>query len=415
MIVKFNAPSITIKTDVQRIDGGGGTVDVQPLSVTENGTYTAPSGIAYSPVTVDVEGVVPAGAIEIEENGEYDVTQYASASVAVPQFEPSGTISIAENGTHDVKTFAVADVSVKQWDTEYMSALDGTMTVPTVPNGLTRIKPYAFYQPLRRVVLSDEYSQVEYVQDGTNNLYVATGVTGNCDIEFTAQADSTRSASQVLLCTTASATGTSYFGIMASTVWGSATSGGGGTNTTIYGGTKVSGTVTFDGNGNHGRINGATCSRSGTTTHTELTIFNNKNRTYRFGGKVWGVRVFQNGVLMRDLIPVTKNGVAGFYDVVEDEFLAPVGATLTAGAVVDIPCMLSADLAVSSIGEYAFANNALSALTLRADSVVPIGEHALDGTPIADGRGNIYVPSELVESYQAAYPDYASVISAITD
>jgi hypothetical protein len=30
-------------------------VDVEPLSVTDNGTYTAPSGKAYSPVTVDVQ------------------------------------------------------------------------------------------------------------------------------------------------------------------------------------------------------------------------------------------------------------------------------------------------------------------------------------------------------------------------
>lgn len=29
-------------------------VDVQPLSVTANGTYTAPSGVAYSPVSVSV-------------------------------------------------------------------------------------------------------------------------------------------------------------------------------------------------------------------------------------------------------------------------------------------------------------------------------------------------------------------------
>ena len=41
--------------------GIGGTVepveiDVQPLSVTQNGTYTAPSGVAYSPVTVTVSG-----------------------------------------------------------------------------------------------------------------------------------------------------------------------------------------------------------------------------------------------------------------------------------------------------------------------------------------------------------------------
>lgn len=35
--------------------GGGSSVTVEPLTVTENGTITAPSGKAYSPVTVDVQ------------------------------------------------------------------------------------------------------------------------------------------------------------------------------------------------------------------------------------------------------------------------------------------------------------------------------------------------------------------------
>lgn len=38
-----------------KLNGGGGSgVTVEPLSVTENGTYTAPEGKAYSPVTVNV-------------------------------------------------------------------------------------------------------------------------------------------------------------------------------------------------------------------------------------------------------------------------------------------------------------------------------------------------------------------------
>lgn len=36
--------------------GGGGGVTVEPLSVSENGTYTAPTGKAYSPVEVDLPG-----------------------------------------------------------------------------------------------------------------------------------------------------------------------------------------------------------------------------------------------------------------------------------------------------------------------------------------------------------------------
>lgn len=36
--------------------GGGGSITVEPLTVTENDTYTAPEGKAYSPVTVNVSG-----------------------------------------------------------------------------------------------------------------------------------------------------------------------------------------------------------------------------------------------------------------------------------------------------------------------------------------------------------------------
>ena len=36
--------------------GGGSSITVEPLSVTENNVYTAPTGKAYSPVTVNVSG-----------------------------------------------------------------------------------------------------------------------------------------------------------------------------------------------------------------------------------------------------------------------------------------------------------------------------------------------------------------------
>lgn len=36
------------------VGGGGGSVDVVELSVTANGTYTAPEGTAYSPVVVSI-------------------------------------------------------------------------------------------------------------------------------------------------------------------------------------------------------------------------------------------------------------------------------------------------------------------------------------------------------------------------
>ena len=43
----------------QVLCGGGSSVTVEPLSVTANGEYTAPTGKAYSPVTVNVSGSKP--------------------------------------------------------------------------------------------------------------------------------------------------------------------------------------------------------------------------------------------------------------------------------------------------------------------------------------------------------------------
>lgn len=51
---KTDANKWTISYTV--ISSGSGDVTVRPLSVTANGTYTAPSGTAYSPVTVNVSG-----------------------------------------------------------------------------------------------------------------------------------------------------------------------------------------------------------------------------------------------------------------------------------------------------------------------------------------------------------------------
>lgn len=82
-------------------DAGEGTAPaIEPLSVTENGTYTAPDGVdGYSPVTVNVpvpDGYIkPSGTKEITENGTHDVTEYASVAVNV---EASGGDTSIEDG-----------------------------------------------------------------------------------------------------------------------------------------------------------------------------------------------------------------------------------------------------------------------------------------------------------------------------
>lgn len=64
--------------------GGGSSVTVEPLTVTSNGTQTAPSGKAYSPVTVNVPQPSGTKNITISQNGTttWNVEDYASASIS---------------------------------------------------------------------------------------------------------------------------------------------------------------------------------------------------------------------------------------------------------------------------------------------------------------------------------------------
>ena len=59
--------------------GGGGSVTVTSLNVTSNGTYTAPTGKAYSPVTVNVGG----GALAAEISGTIEVTTTSTTAAVV--------------------------------------------------------------------------------------------------------------------------------------------------------------------------------------------------------------------------------------------------------------------------------------------------------------------------------------------
>ena len=71
-----------------------GSTTISPLSVTSNGTYTAPSGTAYSPVTVNVSGggSVDAGVQFIDYDGSIVETWAAS--------EVAGKTALPSNPSH---------------------------------------------------------------------------------------------------------------------------------------------------------------------------------------------------------------------------------------------------------------------------------------------------------------------------
>lgn len=92
--------------------GGVANPVIEPLSVTENGTYTAPEGVdGYSPILVNVpipDGYIkPSGTKEITENGTHDVTEYASVSVNVSGGGGSSAIDeIIDQSITEVKSNA---------------------------------------------------------------------------------------------------------------------------------------------------------------------------------------------------------------------------------------------------------------------------------------------------------------------
>lgn len=134
-------------TEIASIETGGGTVPADPiieaLSVTENGTYTAPDGVdGYSPVTVNVpipDGYIkPNGTLNIDKNGTYDVTEKASAVVSIPEreivlqyktIESNGTYS-ADAGYDGLGQVTVNVSGGTNTESEEVAALlSNTMTV----------------------------------------------------------------------------------------------------------------------------------------------------------------------------------------------------------------------------------------------------------------------------------------------
>ena len=81
------------------------------LEITENGVYDVAE---YASADVNIEAPAPTGTINITENGVADVAEYANANVNVPQgVFPEGTEEITENGVYDITNKASVDVAVE--------------------------------------------------------------------------------------------------------------------------------------------------------------------------------------------------------------------------------------------------------------------------------------------------------------
>ena len=85
--------------------GDGGQIELIPLSVVKNGSYTAPDGKAYNIVTVNVPDT-ELEHLNITANGTYtaeDGTAYDVVTVNVEPILEEVTRSYTENGTYTDK------------------------------------------------------------------------------------------------------------------------------------------------------------------------------------------------------------------------------------------------------------------------------------------------------------------------
>lgn len=166
--------------------GGGGDVTVESLSATENGTYTAPKGKAYSPVAVNVpntyaagdEGKVVSGgelvsqtSVTVTRNDTYDTTDNNSVTVNVPQTTVEA-ITITENGTVTApggKAYSPITVEVSGGGSTILSGTSAP-TAAQGDNGNIYLK-YNWNPPLPA-----GYTAAGYIGVESAGPYIDTGV-----------------------------------------------------------------------------------------------------------------------------------------------------------------------------------------------------------------------------------------------
>lgn len=155
---------------IARGEGGGGGVTVTPLSATENGTYTAPSGAAYSPVTVNVPTPTPTLTPKtITENGIYipqddGADGYDTVTVDVPGPDPSVQLVAEGDFVAPVATSSKQTITVSLDSTlvglapnvPFLALFEYTGQYPTAPEKLTAVKVYQLFS------LHDNYQYYIY-------------------------------------------------------------------------------------------------------------------------------------------------------------------------------------------------------------------------------------------------------------
>ena len=155
----------------EEVPGGGSSIDIQPLNVTENGTYTAPEGTAYSPVEVNVAS---------SGGGENKLAQLVedAENIQLTEADLQGVRKIRNHAFRSCTgltsvTIPNSVTSIGDSAFRYCTGL----TSVTIPNSVTSIGSYAFSEctGLTSMTIPDSVTKIDaYVFNKCTSLVSIT-------------------------------------------------------------------------------------------------------------------------------------------------------------------------------------------------------------------------------------------------
>lgn len=274
--------------------GGGGDISVEPLNVSENGEYTAPSGKAYSPVNVNVPNTYTAA----------DEGKVVDNGALVAQT----SLTVTANGTVDTTVNDEVTVDVQPALQSKTVTQNGTVTPDQGYDGLSSVLVNVSGGGGGTLPL--EYQQVEYLEF-TGTQYIAeTGinlVSGDVIFGFAALDSSVST--------------TAEDGVM----------GGNASDTyEIY---YYSGALRYYGNITGQNNSGSTANKkiiAGTLTANGADFaIGRYSPDYVHKGKIWDVLVYRMGsnLIYRHYVPCYRkaDNVAGYYELMRGVFYTNQG------------------------------------------------------------------------------------------